>query len=256
VALARRRHAPVILFPGELSWSLNEFRNENWVDAFGYGLGQNADEDSLKWLVSGPLVHEWKNLPGRPLIQVLPPFENSLANQNNKRINSDDLRWLTWESLLLVPPAGVSYGAAGVVNWDTTLQPSNSKAGASLPFWQISLFLPGAKHLSTVAEVFNTSDIWRLNPVTRFVTIQPGTLAPRRHIAAAESAAKDFSATYVPEDRTVEVFLSALPVSPVIQWLNPRTGEKKSAVAVVGSRTCQFPTPDTNDWLLIMKSGK
>src|SRR6185369_6486964 len=41
----------VIIFPGELGWAFDEFRNETWADAFGFGLGQNLDDDSLKWLV-------------------------------------------------------------------------------------------------------------------------------------------------------------------------------------------------------------
>ena len=61
---------------------------------------------------------------------------------------------------------------------------------------------------------------------------------------------------YVPEDRTVEILLDALPPSPNVSWFNPRTGETSPAVAVVGGRTCQFPTPDPGDWLLVMKSGK
>jgi hypothetical protein len=47
-----------------------------------------------------------------------------------------------------------------------------------------------------------------------------------------------------------------LPASPVIEWLNPRTGQKSPAVAVVGTRTCQMPTPDAGDWVLVIKSGK
>jgi hypothetical protein len=42
----------------------------------------------------------------------------------------------------------------------------------------------------------------------------------------------------------------------VIQWLNPRTGKKSAAVAVIGARTCQLPTPDKGDWVLIAKTGK
>src|SRR6185437_4383436 len=47
-----------------------------------------------------------------------------------------------------------------------------------------------------------------------------------------------------------------LAPSPTIQWLNPRTGQKSPAVAVVGTTTCQLPTPDQGDWVLVMKSGK
>ena len=29
-------HAPVVLYPGETEWVLDEFRDQPWVDAFGY----------------------------------------------------------------------------------------------------------------------------------------------------------------------------------------------------------------------------
>ena len=60
----------------------------------------------------------------------------------------------------------------------------------------------------------------------------------------------------MPEDRTIELLLNALPPSPVISWLNPRTGQDNLAVAVVGGRTCRFPTLDPGDWLLVMKAGR
>ncbi|MEY2466358.1 MAG: hypothetical protein QOD03_879 [Verrucomicrobiota bacterium] len=246
-------HAPVILFPGEINFALDEFRNEKWVDAFGFGIGQSADEDSLKWIVSGPPAHEWKNLPARPLISVLPPLENSVPTQGGARVNSDDVRKLAWTSLLVSAPAGVTYGAEGVVNWNTTLEAARPHVSTRLPLWRLSLFLSGAKQMGNLVEVFNSIEFSQLTPASKFIAIQPGDRAPRQHIAAAET--KDLKVAYVPQYRTVEVFLSALPASPVIQWVNPQTGEKKPAVAVVGSRTCQLPTPDTNDWLLVVKSA-
>jgi hypothetical protein len=60
----------------------------------------------------------------------------------------------------------------------------------------------------------------------------------------------------VPEDRTLELALDSLPPSPSVAWLNPRTGQTNPAVAVVGGRSCQFPTPDPGDWLLVLKAGK
>jgi hypothetical protein len=52
------------------------------------------------------------------------------------------------------------------------------------------------------------------------------------------------------------VLLDALPPSPSIGWLNPRTGENSPAVAAVGGSSAQFPTPDSGDWLLVLKKGK
>ncbi|HXT12148.1 MAG TPA: DUF4038 domain-containing protein [Candidatus Angelobacter sp.] len=243
------RHAPVIIFQGELASGFDEFRAENWVDAFGFGLGQNMNNDSLKWLVSGPLGHEWLNARARPLINVLPPMENGAEAQGQERITANDVRRIAWWSVLLTPPAGVSYGAQDVATWNTTIQ-------SKLPTWQLSLFLPGAKQMSHLAELFASADHAHIHPVPRMVMNQPGRISPRRYTALCEDESKDFAVAYVPVDRTVEVNLEALPSAPVIQWLNPRTGKESAAVAVVGTRSCQFPTPDSGDWVLVMKSGK
>lgn len=242
-------HGPVIVFPGALASSYDEFRNEDWVDVFGFGIGQNIGNDSLAWLISGPLRRESTNQPLRPLINVLPPLENGFAAQGGERITADDVRHIAWLSVLLTPAAGTSYGAQDVATWNAAKQDK-------LPTWQLSLFLPGAKQVSHVPEFFTSAENPRLHPALRAVAIQPGRTSPHRYVAAAQTADKNLAICYVPEDRAVELFLDALPPSPNIQWLNPRTGQKTAAVAVVGSRTCQFPTPDAGDWVLVVKSGK
>jgi hypothetical protein len=242
-------HGPVVVFPGAVASAFDEFQNENWVDAFGFGLGQNMNNDSLKWLVSGQLGRSGTNEPVRPLINVLPPLENGFAAQKQARITADDVRHIAWWSLLLAPPAGVSYGAQDVATWNVAKQPK-------LPTWEISLFLPGAKQMSRLAEFIESTDYGRLRPTPRAVAIQPGRRSPDHYIAAAETADKDLSVTYVPADRTLELYLGALPPSPAIQWLNPRTAQTSPAVAVVGPHTCQLPTPDVGDWVLVIKSAK
>ena len=248
-SFGKTTHAPVILFPGELASGFDDFHNEDWVDAFGFGLGQNMNDDSVKWLVAGPLGRESATKPARPFINVLPPMENGLAAQSQERIADSDVRRMAWWSLLLTAPAGVSYGAQDVATWNATKQ-------SHLPTWQLSLFLPGAKQMSHLAEMCSSTDWWTLRPAPHSVAIQPGRDLPRRFIASSENAGGTLSLTYVPEERTLEMVLEALPPAPGIQWLNPRTGKKSPAVAVVGIRTCQLPTPDKGDWVLCVKSGK
>lgn len=243
------KHAPVIVFPGELNSSFDEFRNESWVDAFGFGLGQNLDADSVKWLISGPLNRNSSPQLARPFINVSPPLENSLTVQGQTRINADDVRRIAWWSLLLTPPAGVSYGAQDVANWTTAKQ-------SKLPTWQISLFLPGAKQMSLLQTNMESLEWWTLRPAPRSLSAQPGNDNPNRYIAHAENDARNLSLTYIPEDRTLNLFLEALPSAPTIRWLNPRTGKVSSAIAVIGARTCQIPTLNDGDWVLLTKSGK
>lgn len=245
----RAPHAPVIVFAGDSASTFDDYRNETWVDAFGFGVGQNLDDDALRRLVAGPLLREWNKSPAKPVINVLPPLENGLAAQGQQRVTADDARQLAWWSLLVVPTAGTSYGAEDVANWNTARQDKR-------PTWQLSLFLPGAKQMGQIADFFQSTDWSSLRPASATVAVQPGNISPRNYIAAAESQSKDLDLTYIPRDRTLELYLEALSPSPGIQWLNPRTGHTSPAVAVVGSRTCQLPTPDTGDWVLVMKSSK
>lgn len=244
----RGAQAPVILYPGETTWVLDEFRNESWVDAFGYRNVTGVSEDALKLAVAGPFSKEWKTQPERPMI-IFSPHENELSPQSSKRVSCEDVRRAIFWGLLQAPPAGVSYGAQGVAQWDTKKQ---SQEPGDLPIWKKSLFLPGAKQMGHASKFMNSIDFWKLRPQPQFLAAQPGDAAPGRYIAASGLSNKALTLVYVPEDRQLELFSEVLPLAPTITWLNPRTGESSEAVAILG-RTCQIPTPDPGDWLLIVR---
>jgi len=251
-----RTHAPVILFPGETPWLLGEFREQNWVDAFGYQSVTDLSDDALELTFAGPFAAEWKMEPARPLIPFA-PYENAVSALSQQRFSAGDVRHAIYWSLLLTPPAGVSYGAQGVANWDPAVGPPDPKTKvADLPAWRKALFMPAAKQMSYVAKFMDSIDFWTLRPQPKFIATQPGAVSARRFITAAGAEPNGLALVYVPEDRTVGIILKALPPSPTVSWLNPRTGEKSPAVAVVGESTCQFPTPNPGDWLLVMKPGK
>lgn len=246
--------APVILSAGSRPQTLDEFRDQTWVDAFAYEPLTDLTDEAFKLAISGPFANEWKKEPTRPLVTVA-PSENALARDSKKRFTSDDVRRAVYSNLLHAPPAGITYGAQGVVDWDKTLdQPPKRKM--ALPLWHRAMFMPAAKQMAEVSKFVNSVDFWRLRPQPGFVAVQPGTMSPERFIVAAGTELKDLSAVYVPQERTLEIILEALPASPSVSWFNPRTGQNTPAVAVVGGRSCQFPTPEPGDWLLVMKAGK
>lgn len=251
-----RAHAPVVLFPGETQWVLDEFRDQKWVDVFGYQSVNGVGDDALKWTLAGPFTSEWKKDPIRPLI-AFAPYENGMVAQSKQRFSSDDVRRALYWSLLLAPPAGVSYGGQGVVNWDTSVGPKEAQNKASeLPMWRKALYMPAAKQMSYLAKFMNSIDFWKVQPEPKIVASQPGQESPRRFVAAAGTEANDLAIIYVPQDRTLDVLREALPHSPTAGWLNPRTGENSPATVVTGASACQFRTPDSGDWLLVMKAGK
>ena len=251
-----RPHAPVVFFPGEAHWLLDEFRDQQWVDIFGYQSVTDVTEDALKWAFTGPLAAEWRKEPARPLIQFA-PCENGRIGQTDKRFSSEDVRHAAYWSLLLAPLAGVSYSGHGVRNWDTSVWPTGEPTKADdLPTWRKALFMPAAKQMGLLARFMSRVAFWTLRPVPTAVVAQPGDQSPRRFIAAAGNPDKDLALVYVPEDSTLELHQEALPHSPTVSWFNPRTGGTNTAVAVQNGNSWQFPTPEPGDWLLTLKAGK
>src|SRR4051812_6045391 len=101
---------PVIVSAGRQQSILDDFRDQQWVDAFAYEPGSDITGGAFRTANSGPFVNEWKKEPARPLIPIL-PYENSLANDSKKRFTSDAIRRAAYSSLLLSVPAGITYGA-------------------------------------------------------------------------------------------------------------------------------------------------
>src|SRR5258706_11874763 len=111
---AERTHAPVILFPGDTPWLLDEFRDQAWVDVFGCQTITDLTDDALKYTFAGPFPKEWTKTPPRPLISFL-PTENGVAPEKAegrgqraevRRFSADDVRKAAYWSLLLSPRVG------------------------------------------------------------------------------------------------------------------------------------------------------
>lgn len=243
-----RPHAPVVLFPGRTHWLFDEFRDQEWVDAFGYQNVTDVTDDALMWAVSGPFTAEWQRAPARPLI-VFAPHESSIAPRSARRFTADDVRRAAYWGLLLAPPAGVSYGAEELIPW-AGIDGKPKRGGGTL--WREALTLSGAKQMSHLATFMNSLNYEALRPQTHRVAAQPGRRSPQRFIAAASTEANTLTVVYVPEDRSVQLRPDALPASPAASWFNPRTGSRQAAVARGG----RFTTPAPGDWLLLIQARR
>ncbi|TAK93588.1 MAG: DUF5060 domain-containing protein, partial [Verrucomicrobia bacterium] len=92
-------HAPVIFYPGTTAWMMDEFRDENWVGAFGFKTADANQAEALRWMLLGPLASEWKKSPARPLLSLSPQTDSRLA----------------WWSLFLAPPCGTSFASDSAI---------------------------------------------------------------------------------------------------------------------------------------------
>ncbi|HEV2393066.1 MAG TPA: DUF4038 domain-containing protein [Verrucomicrobiae bacterium] len=243
-------HAPVIVNAGLAPGVLETFRSEDWVDALGLQTAGPKGGPEQRQAFAAESTKE----PARPLIGFT-PYENALKTSDNSggRYSAEAVRQAAYWGVLLAPAAGVSYGGAGVVDWDATTDQTKTP-GARLPLWQRSLFMPAAKQMGYLGRVFNSLDFSQLRPNEKLLISPSGDEAVAAGTAVASTGAKDLVLVYVPEGRALRVSQDAMPPSPQIRWFNPRTSGSGPAVAVVSGSTCQFPPPGPGDWLLTMRT--
>ena len=184
------RRAPVMVYPGTAIEALEAFRNQNWVDLLGGQPITDFTDSALERAFGGPFFKEWSNTPARPIIPFL-PCENGLSARSQQRFSSEEVRKAAYWSLLLSPPAGLSYAGQGVVEWDRSLPEQKSKVkGGNLPLWTRAMFMPAAKEMTQMAGLVGGIDFWRLRPDPKALPAQPAGSSPRKFIAAAATETK------------------------------------------------------------------
>jgi hypothetical protein len=241
--------ALVSLHPGGMQWNCAEFQHEPWLDLIGYQSGHGDDQRTLAWLVEGPPARDWPLEPARPFINLEPPYEDHVSYQSQTRLSADFTRRALYWSLLITPPAGVTYGGHGIWGWDDGSAPPVGHANTGVPLpWQQALLLPGAEQMAHLADLFGSLEWWRLSPAPELVHNQPGDQDKGRFIAAAKAPAGDLIAVYVPADREFDLNLDGLPDDLSGIWFDPRTGARQSAALNGG----HFTTPAAGDWVLVL----
>jgi hypothetical protein len=227
-------HTPVVVFQSELLKKTEPIAD---TDALGY-VAFHDDSNRLAHAASERSA---------PVIGVASPSENSLAEDNGQRIAADSVRESVWKNLLSVSPAGMTYSADAVENWRPE---KSSQAAGELALWQKSMFLPGGKQMSIVADFFSSIPFWQLRPAPEMIV--PG----ESNITAAANADRSFAVFYIPKGATLELTVKALPSTPEIRWLNPRTGKQTPAIAVIGPNSVKFPSPEQGDWVLLLRAKR
>ena len=242
------------MHPAGKHWILREFLHEEWFDIIGYQSGHGVDEDDLKWLCFGPPSKDWQLDPPRPVINLEPNYENHLAYRIRKPITAHMVRRAAYSSLLIHPPAGVSYGTNGVWYWAKKPEApfDHPRAGIARP-WREAIKLPGAQDMSILKKIFSGIPWWTLYPDPRLLRQQPGSKNVELFIAASRSEDGKLAVMYTPEEQPLGLNLSALQRPLEALWINARTGEEMKADSLFTDLVNLEP-PGPGDWLLILRS--
>jgi hypothetical protein len=241
-------HAPVMTHPTGMNWPWESWRDERWLDILGYQSGHGDDARTLAWIHSGPVKDAWQRKPTKPIINLEPPYEGHLGYQSRKPLSDYQTRRAIYWSLLVSPPAGVTYGAHGIWSWQTVAGVPREHANTGVaPPWFVAKDFPGGTQMKHLRDLFDSLPWWTLRPAQDVLTEQPGAADPAKFIAAARSMKGDTAIVYVPVGGFVA--LADHKTWRSGEWFDPRTG-RLTAVPVIGP---DLSPPDKQDWLLRLR---
>ena len=83
---------------------------------------------------------------------------------------------------------------------------------------------------------------------------QPGDDALSEYAAAASSGDGRLVLVYTPVEKRLKINVARLPTPLIAAWVNPRTGERSSVLAVLRGAALECPAPGPGDWLLLLRS--
>jgi hypothetical protein len=79
--------------------------------------GHGDSDGAMRWLTSGPPSRDWRTEPILPFINLEPNYEGHKGYTHRKPFGAHAVRRAAYWSLLVSPPAGVSYGAPTLEWW-------------------------------------------------------------------------------------------------------------------------------------------
>ena len=237
----------VTTHPTGQNWPWANWADESWLNVIGYQSGHGDGDATWKWLHSGPPANTAKHPPGRPVMNLEPPYEGHNGYQSKKPHSDFSTRRATYWSLLVHPPMGVTYGGHGVWSWHTKPgeHPTGHQGSGPAKRWNDALDLPGATQVGYARKFFEAAGFATLRPANDLLAEQPGTTTPANFVACAANADRSTIVAYSPT--------GALPLKPgtikpgaKVTWFDPRTGETKPGDATLKD-------PASGDWAVMVK---
>ncbi|MCS6852953.1 MAG: glycoside hydrolase family 140 protein [Gemmataceae bacterium] len=246
--------ALVTTHPTGENWPWNDWEDEKWLSVLGYQSGHGDSDQTWKWLHSGPPAEYGKRKAfARPVINLEPPYEGHNGYSSRKPHSDYSTRRAIYWSLLVHPPAGVTYGAHGVWSWHTKPgeEPTDHPGSGVAKVWSEAIDLPGAGQLKHLRALMNEVKWHTLRPAQEVVHQND---APADQYTVCARAADGTYVVYFPAKTPARLspHLSATVADVSLRWFNPRTGEWGRPANADPTRDKLSP-PDDNDWVLVMK---
>jgi hypothetical protein len=235
------------IHPTGHQWVAGDFGREPWFSFIGYQSGHGDGPDDLKWITQGPPSVSWNAPPIHPIINLEPNYEDHISYFSHQRFDAHAVRRAAYWSLLVSPPAGVTYGAHGIWGWDShpALPMNHFGSGVARP-WSDAISLPGSTDMAHLMTLFSSLQWWTLHPDPSLIANQPGDKDPSAFVTAAKSENNDWALLYFPLGQAVTLRPDQLEGSILVRWFNPRSGNWGATLPLTGR---SLTPPDSEDWV-------
>lgn len=235
------------IHPTGHQWVEGDFGQEPWFSFIGYQSGHGDGPEDLKWITHGPPSLSWDVPPIHPIINLEPNYEDHVSYFSHQRFDAHAVRRAAYWSLLVSPPAGVTYGAHGIWGWDNhpALPMNHFGSGVARP-WFEAINLPGSTDMAHLMKLFSSLQWWTLRPDPALIGNQPGDKDPSAFVAAAKAENNEWALVYFPVGQTVTLQPDQFQGTIFVRWFNPRSGEWSGTLPLTSRN---LTPPDNQDWV-------
>lgn len=244
---------PVTTHPTGENFPWRNWESESWLTVLGYQSGHGDSAKTWEWLLHGPPARYGQRKEfTRPIINLEPPYEGHNGYTSKQPHSDTSTRRAVYWSLLVHPPAGVTYGGHGVWSWHDRpgKGPIDHESSGVAKVWREALDLPGATQMGYVRKFFEAIPWTTLRPDPDFLRQDRTKTDPLKTVVAAtgQDGGQPFHVIYFPPGATVAIQLHVRGLAGSVRWYNPRSG-----VWLDRSPKGLLTPPDENDWLLVVK---
>ncbi|HVU67274.1 MAG TPA: DUF4038 domain-containing protein [Ktedonobacteraceae bacterium] len=232
------------------------YQGDEWYD---FNLIQVGHVEAFRALFKALPQIDYQARPIKPAIMSESWYENheSTFKEAPARFNDRDIRYVTYVSLLS-GCIGQTYGAHGVWSWADDQDAADPQFNAPAP-WRHDLHLPGSTQMKHLRTLMQEVRWWELEP-------HPEVVSSTNASAFCAAIPDREYLAYFPQG--ANRVLLCLPCTGSSQsasdysarWFNPRSG----AWLAVDESTLETvrwplwflwwaPTPDDQDWVLLLK---
>lgn len=194
------------MHPCGTTWVGQAFATEPWYRIATIQSGHGSSESDLKFLVDEGYAHAWKRLQ-MPFLNLEPNYEDARSYGARLHLKAYHVRRASYWSLLVAPPAGVTYGNGSVWMWaqrEGEVAENHDDSWVGKP-WSAQMSTPGTRSMTVLRRFFESLPWTELRPAPELVADQPGNRDVRRWLAAARTRDGSLVVVYSPTVQTVDV---------------------------------------------------